>query len=83
MELNELQKIETREEFISFLNYLRQDFVKNSKKWENQSLEEYLEAMQGWVSDMDGFYKNQGLVLPTPIPWKVFANILFAARMYE
>jgi hypothetical protein len=43
----------------------------------------YLEAMQSWVEDMDGYYLNKGLQLPEKVDWKIFATILVAAKIYE
>jgi len=32
---------------------------------------------------MDGYYLNMGQPVPKNIDWKLFANILMAAKMYE
>jgi hypothetical protein len=40
-------------------------------------------AMAGWIHDMDGHYQNTGQNLSELPPWRVFADILMAARIYE
>jgi hypothetical protein len=55
----------------------------NPGEWENKTLPDYLESMASWTEDMDGYYQNMGLPMPENINWKVFANILVAAKMYE
>jgi hypothetical protein len=32
---------------------------------------------------MEGYYQNNKMPIPENINWKVFANILVAAKMYE
>jgi hypothetical protein len=41
-----------------------------------------LEGIAIWTEDMDGYYHNNKPI-PENIEWKVFANILIAAKMYE
>lgn len=81
--INKTENLSTKEDFISFLQMLIQDFKKNPDEWENKSLESYLEAAASWVEDMEGYYQNNNLPIPQNINWKVFANILIAAKMYE
>ena len=80
---DQINNINSKEDFIEFLNILITDLRTSEGKWENDSLESYLEAMAGWTEDMDGFYLNQNQPVPKDINWKVFANILMAAAMYE
>jgi hypothetical protein len=42
-----------------------------------------LEGIAIWTEDMDGYYHNNNKPIPENIEWKVFANILIAAKMYE
>lgn len=84
MELHEfVKKVETKEDFLQFIDGLRNDFKTNYSEWENNDLSSYLGAMKAWTGDMDGYFNNQGVELPKSIPWNVFANILLAAKMYE
>ena len=75
--------ISTKEELSDFVIVLAQDFVDNQSDWENQDLLAFLEAVSAWIKDMDGFYARQDREFPQNIPWKVFADILLAAKNYE
>lgn len=79
----QVQKIQTKKDFINFLRDLKKDYLKNSSSWENKDIETFLEAMASWVEDMDGFYINQGLPVPEKPDWKVFADILMGGKIYE
>jgi hypothetical protein len=80
---NKIETLDTKEDFISFLDLLVQDLRNNPSAWENKSLESYLEAVASWTADMEGYYQNNNLPIPQNVNWKVFANILIAAKMYE
>ena len=73
----------TREQFSQFIDALRKDLQDNKDEWENPSLASFLEAMSSWVADMDGFYMNHDKIPPESVSWAVFANILYAAKVYE
>lgn len=81
--INQINNLHTREDFIKFLLLLVKDFKNNPDEWENNNLESFLEAAASWTEDMDGYYINNNLPLPENVNWKVFANILMAAKMYE
>ncbi|TAE39885.1 MAG: hypothetical protein EAZ70_04805 [Runella slithyformis] len=76
-------KISTKGDFIKFLEVFLEDLKSNSNEWENTSLSSYIEAMAAWTDDMEGYYTNNNLEIPDNINWKVFANILVAAAIYE
>jgi len=78
-----VNNISTKEELSDFVLILAQDFVDNKSDWENQDLFAFLEAVSAWIKDMDGFYTQQNKELPQNIPWKIFADILLAAKNYE
>jgi hypothetical protein len=77
------QNVESKNDFIRFVEALATDFRNNSSHWENSSLDKYLGAIQSWTEDMEGYYINNNLPLPENVNWKAFANILLAAKMYE
>jgi 8-oxo-dGTP diphosphatase len=71
--------IETREQFVAFLETLVEEFERSGDAWENPDLLRYLNAMASWTHDWFGKYGE-----PEPPPnWKVFGQILDAARFYE
>ena len=77
------KEIQTKSDFINFLNDLKRDYLENSSTWENKDIGTFLGAMASWVNDMEGFYINQGLSIPEKPDWKVFADILMGGKLYE
>jgi len=82
-EINNADQVVSKEDFVAFLGSLLQDLINNPAKWENNTLDRYLEAMQAWTVDMNGYYRNMGLPIPENVSWNVFAKILSAAVVYE
>ena len=75
--------VRTREELIAFVKALVVDYRSNREAWANPDIESFLAAMAAWAEDMDGFYRESEedpLALP---PWRVVADMLMAARIYE
>jgi hypothetical protein len=85
--MNELKakydSITTKEDFISFVELLIEDLRINPNEWENKTLESYLEAIVSSTEDLEGYYLNNNLPIPQHVNWKLFANILATAKMYE
>jgi hypothetical protein len=81
--IKKMENLNSQEDFLGFLELLIQDLRNNPDEWENKSLESYLEAASSWTKDMHGYYQNNNLPIPQNVNWKVFANILIAAKMYE
>lgn len=78
-----INEISSKEDFVSFMELLVSDFNNNPNEWTNKTLLEYLEGIASWTEDMEGYYKNNNIPIPENVNWKVFANILIAAKMYE
>ena len=84
MELQEqAEKIQMRDDLALFMQHLIRDFRTNPERWENTSLEAYLEAVAAWIKDMDGYYRNRGETAPQQPTWRQVGEILLAARIYE
>lgn len=77
------KKIETKDDFIRFLESHLDDLKNHPNDWENKTLPDYLEAIINWTEDMEGYYINNHLPIPNNVNWKVFADILIAAKIYE
>jgi hypothetical protein len=75
--------VQTKADFLEFLKLLIEDFKNNRNSWTNDNLNDYLNGIQGWIEDMEGYYINTKTDLPKNINWKIFADILIAAKMYE
>lgn len=77
------EAVKTREDFVRFLDSLRQDFSRHGGEWENPTLGTFLRAMHAWSNDCPGYYRNMELpVNPDEPQWRVFAEVLLAARVY-
>lgn len=84
MELHEkIDSVTTHKDLAEFIEGLRADLLSNAGDWENATLERYLEAMAAWVHSMDNAYKNTGRTFPNQPSWKMVAEILYAAKIYE
>ena len=75
--------VKTKTDFIEFVHLLLKDLKDNPEKWENKTLPDYLEAIIAWTEDMEGYYINNDLRIPTDVSWSVMADILQAASVYE
>lgn len=71
----EIENIRSKEELISFINKLKNDFLTNKTEWENIYLEDFLEAIKSWIEDTDS--------LPSNPNWNTIAKILMAGKFYE
>jgi hypothetical protein len=71
--------------FIEFLNLFRKDLKLNKDKWANVQLDDFLEAMERYTEDIQGYYDNTGQLEENAdeASWKQFADILQGARIYE
>lgn len=67
------EKIKSQKDFILFLEALKKDFQNNKEEWENGKLEQFLEGLYGYCMD-----KEQ-----EELSWKVVAELLLAAKVYE
>lgn len=75
--------INSKEDFVNFVELLVTNLKSNPEEWTNKTLPEYLESISSWTEDMEGYYQNNDMHIPENVNWKVFANILIAAKMYE
>jgi hypothetical protein len=75
--------VETKAEFIFFLNELSKDYKNSPDGWKNKRMEKFFEAMAGWVGDREEFYKDNPPLEPADINWGFIANMFLAAKIYE
>ncbi|NJL27794.1 MAG: hypothetical protein HC897_07800 [Thermoanaerobaculia bacterium] len=77
-------RVRTRQDFEEFLERLLSDLQDHGEEWGNTSLKEFLEGLRGFARDMAGYYTNRGESLDLAQPtWRVVADLLLAARVYE
>jgi hypothetical protein len=78
-----INKIEDKQGFVQFVEFLNQDLKDNPDSWANTTLDSYLKAISSWTEDMDGYYKNMNIDYTKLNQWQIFANILVASKVYE
>lgn len=75
--------VASRDDFVDFVRALRDDLSASPEEWQNATLADFLEALSGWVQDMDGYYENNRLPVPASPKWKNVAEMMLAAKYYE
>jgi len=79
-----VEATESREDFEKFLSLLLADFEDEGESWENTGLDQFLEALHAYSGALESYYRNKGQMVDLERPtWKVFADLLLAARVYE
>ncbi len=77
-------KVKSRQDFVEFVSLLKDDFKLSESNWENVTVESFLEALSAYSNDVDGYYKNMKIDVDADAPsWRVFADILRGASIYE
>ena len=77
--------VNDKQTFISFLSLFREDLNNNIAAWENVNLPNFLEALERYTQDIQGYYdsSDQSEENANEASWKRFADILKGARIYE
>lgn len=83
MDLVDVASVRSREDLATFVLALRQDLLANRAEWENPTLEQFLEALAAWCTDMPGYFLNRGVEQPEQPDWNLVARMLMAASIYE
>ena len=78
-----VDSVGSRDDFVAFVDALRHDLAAHPEEWQNRTLDDFLEALSAWVQDMDGYYQNKRLPMPTSPNWKHVAEMMLAAKYYE
>ena len=67
-----------KDSFLIFLDVLKDDYMSNKESWENQSIDTFLDAIHGWISD----YNRDDIDFSNPT-WKDIAAIFYVGKIYE
>ncbi len=77
-------EVNNRDSFIQLLKLMQADLQQNKEDWENNKLESFLEAMGRYAEDIQGYYDFNKQNINADVPsWKVFADIMRGAIVYE
>lgn len=80
---NIINNIKTKEDFLYFMEKLREDNQINGEEWENKKIYSYLAGISSWVEDMEGYFNNIGMDEPINIDWKFIATLFYVGKIYE
>lgn len=78
-----LKNTQTREDLVKFIDRLINDINNNPDEWTGKTIRSYLESIQSWIEDMDGYYNNTKQNLPQNIDWNFIATLLYVGKIYE
>jgi hypothetical protein len=68
------ENVKTRKDFEEFLKLFKSNYSNERVDWQNDTMESFLEGLYGYN------YESSHTEKPS---WKLFAEILLAARVYE
>ena len=75
--------VRSRAEFGEFVALLRRELRNDPERWENRTLESYLEALAAVAEDSPGWTAN-GVRDDVETPsWSLFSDLLSTAAVYE
>ena len=78
-----VEQVQSHPDFVAFSHALLKDLKEKPEAWENRDLPSFLEALGAWAEDMNGYYQAKGGAIPLQPSWKMLAQILLAAKVYE
>ncbi len=81
--MSEEAKLHSIASLRACVDELVRDWNANRETWTNQTAGDFVEALAGWLTDMDGYYQHTGTTAAAEPPWRVIADALRAARCYE
>jgi hypothetical protein len=74
-----IENINSKSDFLSFLDEFRKEAV-SGDTWQNRDLGDFLEAMSAFLNDIN---ENSVYKIDNKPSWKMFAQIMTAASVYE
>jgi hypothetical protein len=79
-----LEDITSSEHLATFIDGLRQDFIRHPENWQNIDVKGCLDAMAAWVRDMERAKTHRGeLPLASYNAFRLCGELLYAAKNYE
>ena len=70
------RSVTDRQSLVEFVRDMREDFIASEGRWENPTLERFLDAIAAWCSD------SSATEVDAP-SWTLVAEMLGAASLYE
>ncbi len=77
-------RVESKDDFLAFLQNYVSSYYDDQTSWDNKDMPGFLSGLEGFARDMEGYYRNSKIEIDFKSPsWRVFADMLLAARVYE
>ena len=85
MDFNDLEKVKTVNDLSDFIRNLSTDFSENEDKWNNINIEDYLEAISAWITDIQNteYFKENKLGEISPTVLEFIAAIFYMGKIQE
>jgi hypothetical protein len=77
------ETIKSKEDFEQFICMLLIDLKNESSDWENKDLSSFLRAMHDYAGSLKEKDQNGQVLASNQPSWRLFAELLMAARVYE
>ena len=75
--------VNSRQDHISFVGEMITNLKEHSDEWGNDNLASFLQGLQSFSKDMQGYYHNVGEPVDVEtISWRMAAQMLLAASVY-
>lgn len=82
--VSDLHEVGSREDVLRVIGDMIADYEQSGAvEWENGTLARFLEALGGFMNDLDGYFANRGQPMPGQPDWALLALLLVAATGYE
>lgn len=77
-----LEQVKDQNTFLNFVAALKKDREQENTKvtWQNDTIEQYLEAALAWAHDSK---MAENLDIEITNLWRLFAEFLYAGKIYE
>ncbi len=76
-------QVRTRQDLVEYLESLGRRVKEGRVPVENDTAAALILGVSGWISDMDGYFRNQGQEPPDIPDWNLIAVVFTAGLVYE
>jgi hypothetical protein len=82
--VSDLASVNSRDGALRVIQEMQDDLAgTGAGEWENPNLERFLDALHGFLGNLDGYYANCGQQPPAQPDWSLFSTALVAATGCE
>jgi hypothetical protein len=82
-ETSDLDQVASLADVARIVDEMLIDLEAHPGEWENATLERFLDALSRSLNGLPQLYRNFGETFPDPPTWKLFAEALVMATVYE